>query len=372
MHVRAAIRNGLTPDEIGEAILHTALYAGLPAANAAFKIAERYSSRTASCGDRMPHDDRHRNYHGPGLPDRRRPRADDRLLDDGDRSRGDRARRRRGAARQRRPRAGRVPRGARRAAGAAVDGPLPRRPAGAGARGPGPLAGARDPRQRGARRCAPTTTSRRRSTCATPTTTASRSTPTVRASCGTATSTRMGTDPLDVEGLLGVLDDPATADWETLPGGTIVGHTHLQVASIPDTLAFYRDLLEFEEMVTLGSQATFLSAGGYHHHLGGNTWNSLGAARPRRARPRSSGPRSCSRTRRARPPGREGRRCGQRSPSSASSATPRCWRAASWTSSTSSRTQGIGLIALVPGGVFELILPIWLLTGRASLSPRRD
>ena len=92
--------------------------------------------------------------------------------------------------------------------------------------------------------------------------------------------TRMGTDPLDVEGLLGELDDPATADWETLPGGTIVGHTHLQVASIADTLAFYRDLLEFEEMVTLGSQATFLSAGGYHHHLGGNTWNSLGAAPP--------------------------------------------------------------------------------------------
>lgn len=41
MHVRAAIRNGLTPDEIGETILHTALYAGLPAANAAFRTAER-------------------------------------------------------------------------------------------------------------------------------------------------------------------------------------------------------------------------------------------------------------------------------------------------------------------------------------------
>jgi alkylhydroperoxidase/carboxymuconolactone decarboxylase family protein YurZ len=41
MHVRAAVRNGLTPDEIGEAILHTALYAGLPAANAAFRIAEQ-------------------------------------------------------------------------------------------------------------------------------------------------------------------------------------------------------------------------------------------------------------------------------------------------------------------------------------------
>ena len=41
LHVRAAVRNGLTPDEIGEAILHSALYAGLPAANAAFKIAEQ-------------------------------------------------------------------------------------------------------------------------------------------------------------------------------------------------------------------------------------------------------------------------------------------------------------------------------------------
>ena len=83
--------------------------------------------------------------------------------------------------------------------------------------------------------------------------------------------------PLDVENLLGVLDDPATADWEAMPAGTIVGHTHLQVASIPDTLAFYRDLLEFGEMITFPGQATFLSAGGYHHHLGGNTWNSLGA-----------------------------------------------------------------------------------------------
>ncbi len=88
---------------------------------------------------------------------------------------------------------------------------------------------------------------------------------------------RMGTDPLDVENLLGVLDDPATAGWERMPAGTTVGHTHLQVASIPDTLAFYRDLLEFGEMLALGGQATFLSAGGYHHHVGGNTWNSLGA-----------------------------------------------------------------------------------------------
>jgi len=54
LHVRAAARNGLTPDEIGEAILHTALYAGLPAANAAFKIAERVLVEDGHLpGDRM-------------------------------------------------------------------------------------------------------------------------------------------------------------------------------------------------------------------------------------------------------------------------------------------------------------------------------
>jgi len=88
---------------------------------------------------------------------------------------------------------------------------------------------------------------------------------------------RMGTDPLDVDDLLGALEDPATVAWDALPDGTIVGHTHLQVASIPDTLAFYRDRLEFEEMITFGAQATFLSAGGYHHHVGANTWESRGA-----------------------------------------------------------------------------------------------
>ena len=55
LHVRAAARNGLTPDEIGEAILHTALYAGLPAANAAFKIAELVLVEDGLLpGDRMP------------------------------------------------------------------------------------------------------------------------------------------------------------------------------------------------------------------------------------------------------------------------------------------------------------------------------
>ena len=90
----------------------------------------------------------------------------------------------------------------------------------------------------------------------------------------------MTTLPLDVDALLGELDDPATEPFEGLPAGTTMGHVHLQVAAIPETVAFYRDLLGFELMASYGSQAVFLAAGGYHHHLGGNTWESAGASPP--------------------------------------------------------------------------------------------
>ena len=79
----------------------------------------------------------------------------------------------------------------------------------------------------------------------------------------------MTTLPLDVDNLLGVLDDPATEPFDGLAAGTVMGHVHLCVASIPDTVAFYRDVLGFGLMAQLGNQAAFLSAGGYHHHLGG-------------------------------------------------------------------------------------------------------
>jgi catechol 2,3-dioxygenase len=92
--------------------------------------------------------------------------------------------------------------------------------------------------------------------------------------------TRMTTEPLDLENLLGVLDDPEQEPFDGLPGGTVMGHVHLQVADIPETLRFYRDVVGFDEMATLGSQATFLSAGGYHHHVGANTWASAGAPPP--------------------------------------------------------------------------------------------
>ena len=91
---------------------------------------------------------------------------------------------------------------------------------------------------------------------------------------------RMTTEPLDLENLLGELDDPEREPFDGLPRGTVMGHVHLQVADIAETLVFYRDVMGFDEMATLGSQATFLSAGGYHHHVGANTWASAGAPPP--------------------------------------------------------------------------------------------
>jgi catechol 2,3-dioxygenase len=91
---------------------------------------------------------------------------------------------------------------------------------------------------------------------------------------------RMTTLPLDVDGLLGELDDPAAEPFDALASGTAMGHVHLKVAAIPDTVAFYRDLVGLGLMAQLGSEAAFLSAGGYHHHIGANTWGSGGAPPP--------------------------------------------------------------------------------------------
>jgi catechol 2,3-dioxygenase len=92
--------------------------------------------------------------------------------------------------------------------------------------------------------------------------------------------TRMTTDPLDVADLMGELDDPATEPFDRLPAGTDMGHVHLQVADIAATIEFYRDVLGFDVMGELFGSAAFLAAGGYHHHVGANTWHSLGAPAP--------------------------------------------------------------------------------------------
>jgi catechol 2,3-dioxygenase len=61
------------------------------------------------------------------------------------------------------------------------------------------------------------------------------------------------------------------------PDKTRIGHVHLKVSDLKRSIAFYRDLLGFDVTTMYGSQAAFLSAGGYHHHIGLNTWHSEGA-----------------------------------------------------------------------------------------------
>jgi len=87
---------------------------------------------------------------------------------------------------------------------------------------------------------------------------------------------RMSTDPIDVEELLGAAEGGPSG----VPAGTRMGHVHLHVADIPASEAFYRDTLGFDETAHLGNQASFFSAGGYHHHIGVNTWAGAGASPP--------------------------------------------------------------------------------------------
>jgi catechol 2,3-dioxygenase len=90
----------------------------------------------------------------------------------------------------------------------------------------------------------------------------------------------MTTLPLDVDALIAELGDPTSEPFDGLPAGTVMGHVHLKVAAIAPTVRFYRDVLGFGLMAQLGRQAAFLSAGGYHHHIGANTWESEGAQAP--------------------------------------------------------------------------------------------
>jgi catechol 2,3-dioxygenase len=65
-----------------------------------------------------------------------------------------------------------------------------------------------------------------------------------------------------------------------VPAGTSIGHVHLKVADIDRALAFYKEVLGFDQVMRLGDQAAFVSAGGYHHHIGLNTWHSRRGAPP--------------------------------------------------------------------------------------------
>lgn len=84
----------------------------------------------------------------------------------------------------------------------------------------------------------------------------------------------MTTDPVDVEGLVN-----ASADlpWNGLPADTIMGHLHFHVSDLKKAEEFYAHILGFEITCVYGGQALFAGAGGYHHHIGMNTWAGVGA-----------------------------------------------------------------------------------------------
>ena len=67
---------------------------------------------------------------------------------------------------------------------------------------------------------------------------------------------------------------------QSIPAGTSIGHVHLKVAEIDRSVRFYHELMGFDLVMRYENQAAFLSAGGYHHHLGLNTWESAGGQPP--------------------------------------------------------------------------------------------
>jgi catechol 2,3-dioxygenase len=89
---------------------------------------------------------------------------------------------------------------------------------------------------------------------------------------------RMGAEPLDIEGVLGELSG-LTETWSGLNPNTVLGHMHLQIRDTVEAQRFYCNVLGFDLMANWHS-AVFVSAGGYHHHLGLNTWQSLNAPPP--------------------------------------------------------------------------------------------
>jgi catechol 2,3-dioxygenase len=87
----------------------------------------------------------------------------------------------------------------------------------------------------------------------------------------------MTADPLDVEDLL---EDAGAVEEHALPSGTAIGHVHLHVNDLGAAETFYVRVLGFDLMQRYGPGALFVSAGGYHHHIGLNTWAGVGAPPP--------------------------------------------------------------------------------------------
>lgn len=89
---------------------------------------------------------------------------------------------------------------------------------------------------------------------------------------------QMGTGPVDVRGLLAEAGSPEQR-WGGMRAGTRVGHIHLQVGDVAEAESFYHQILGFDVVARMPT-ALFVSAGGYHHHIGMNVWHSRGAPPP--------------------------------------------------------------------------------------------
>jgi len=87
----------------------------------------------------------------------------------------------------------------------------------------------------------------------------------------------LATDPVDVQGLLAAAGD---VPWTGMPAGTVMGHVHLHVGDIATAASFYSDVIGFDRITWSYPGALFLGAGGYHHHVGTNTWAGPGATPP--------------------------------------------------------------------------------------------
>ncbi|MFW9334758.1 VOC family protein [Paenibacillus polymyxa] len=84
----------------------------------------------------------------------------------------------------------------------------------------------------------------------------------------------MGTGPVDAEDLIAISEN---LPWQGLPQGTVIGHVHFHVSNLLTAQQFYCDVLGFDITCRYGSSALFVSAGGYHHHMGLNIWAGEGA-----------------------------------------------------------------------------------------------
>ena len=88
----------------------------------------------------------------------------------------------------------------------------------------------------------------------------------------------MATERLNIPAVVGTIPE-GDAGWQGAPENTVVGHVHLRVGDPRQAEAWWHEQMGFDTVARYGAQAVFLSTGGYHHHIGANTWHSAGAGR---------------------------------------------------------------------------------------------